>query len=223
MKKIAICLTILGFAGNIFAQNVNVDIASERGLMSKSASKKIIADGSPYISEAFSTIKIAQFKDQVFTGRYNAYNDEMEVRLPDGKIVALDNKADYSVTFTGENKTYKTASYITDNGTAKNGFLVVINSSDKYAVLKREYIKYYDKVPAVSSYQQDKAASFKREDDSYYAEINGKITPISQKKKTFLKAFPEQAGDLKTFIKKNKINLKKEADLMKTIKYLSTL
>lgn len=223
MKKIALFITLIGLAVNIYAQNVNIDVATERNLMSKTASKKIIADGSPYIEDNFAAIKIEQFDDQVFTARYNAYNDEMEVRLADGKIIALDNNADYTVKFIANNKVYKTSSYITENDAARRGFLVVLKQTDDYTLLKREQVKFYKKVAAASSYQQDKPANFKREDDSYLVQLDGNILNISQKKKTFIKAFPKHSSKLKTYIKKNKINLKKEEDLIETVAYLSTL
>jgi uncharacterized protein with FMN-binding domain len=223
IKKFKITLILLVFTGIINAQSVNVDIATERNLMSKSTSAKVDADGSPYIEDVFLSLKIDTYTDMIYTGRYNAYNDEMEVKIENGKIVALDNKNEYTVTFTNKNKIYKTYNYTTKKGVAKRGFLVVVKETEKYSLLKREHIKYQEGKQATSSYQKDKPASFKRESDTYFLKLGNKIMFLPQKKKSFLKAFPKKSSDLKSYIKKNKINLKKEEDLKKIVKYLSEL
>ncbi|MCB0398877.1 MAG: hypothetical protein KDD26_04495 [Winogradskyella sp.] len=222
-KLLALILLFLITGIKVNSQNVNIDIATERNLMSKNTSAKIEAEGSPYIDEEFKIIKIEQYQGQTFIGRYNAYNDEMEVKLDDEKIVALDNSSNYKVTFTNSSKTYKTFSYTTENGDLKQGFLVLIEENDNFSLLKREQIKFYDKEKAASTYQKDKPATFRRENDSYYLKLGDKITLLPQKKSSLLKEFPENSDALKTFIKKNKINLKKEEDLKKLSKYLSTL
>lgn len=222
-KLLVLTLIILVLGIEINAQNINVDIATERNLMSKNTSAKIEADGSPYINEDFKIIKIKQYEGQTFIGRYNAYNDEMEVKLGDEKIVALDNSSDYTVTFTNSAKKYKTFSYTSENGNFKQGFLVVVRDKDSVSLLKREQIKFYDKEKAASSYQKDKPATFRREDDTYYLKMGGKIIFLPQKKKSFLAALPEHSDKLKSFIKKNKINLKKEEDLIQITEYIGTL
>ena len=223
IKRFAFVLVLLLITSNINSQTINVDVATERGLMSKNVSNKINAAGSPYVDENFSAIRIDQYSDKVYTARYNAYNDEMEVKVEGGKVVALDNTSELTVSFTAKNKKYKTYSYTTEKGASKRGFLVVLDDTEKYALLKREYIKYYEAEEAASSYQQDKPATFRREDDTYFLKMDDKMMSIPLKKKSFLKAFPEHSSDLKTYIKKNKINLKKEADLKQVISYISEL
>ncbi|WP_299127362.1 hypothetical protein [uncultured Winogradskyella sp.] len=223
MKNIALYFIVSLFIGNCYAQSVNIDMATERGLMSKAASKKINAIGSPYINESFNPVRIKQFNDQIYTGRYNAYNDEMEIRLSDGKIVALDVNADYSLIFTQTNKTYVTTNFPNKNGTSRRGFLVLVDDSERHNLYKKEFIKYYDKVLAASTYQQDKPASFKRESDTFYLELNGETKLVPQKKKDLIKVFPEHGSNIKSFIKKNKLNPKNEEDLIKIVDYLSTL
>ncbi|WP_299522830.1 hypothetical protein [Winogradskyella sp.] len=221
IRKFTIVI-LLAFVSNIHSQTV-IDLASEYGQMSKNASGKLDAEGSPYIQEDYKSIKIDKYGDIIYSARYNAFNDEIEVKLDDDNILALDNSKDISVTFISDNKVYKTFSYTNEDKISKRGFLVVVEESESYSLLKREYIKYYEGQKAASSYQQAKPATFKREGDTYYAKLDDKIVFIPQKKKSFLKAFPEQSSDLKTYIKENKINLKKETDLKKIIKYLSGL
>jgi len=221
--KISIGLFLCSLFSVIKAQNVNVDMVTELNLMSKNISSKITAEGSPYINETFSQTRIAQYKDRVYSARYNAYNGEMEVMTNDSKVIALDNNGDFEITFTSPKKIYRTISYVTDNNTSKRGFLVVLSDNDNNSLFKEEHIKYYEKVEALSSYQQDKPAKFNRVDDSYYIKMNEKVTFVPQKKKDFLKAFPEHASKLKSHMKTNKLNPKNEDELVKIVNYLSTI
>ncbi len=221
MKRLTTVLVLLVFTVTMNAQTV--DIATERGLMSKNISKKVDAEGSPYVDENFRPLKIDKYGNKIYTGRYNAYHDEMEVKLSDGKIVALDNSSDLEVTFTSDNKVYKTYSYTTENDYTKRGFLVVIEETETFSLMKREFVKYYEGQIGASHYQSDKPATFRRESDTYYAKMGDKIMFIPLKKKSFISAFPDHSSEIKKYIKDEKIKLKNEEDLIKILKYISEL
>ena len=223
IKKISLGLVLCSLFSVIKAQNVNLDMVTESNLMSKNISSKVIAEGSPYINEKFSQIRITQYKARVFNARYNAYNGEMEVMTNENKVIALDNNVDFEVTFTTPKKIYRSISYVTDKDMSKRGFLVVLSDNDNNSLFKEERIKYYEKVEASSSYQQDKPAKFDRIGDSYYIMMNDKVTFVPQKKKDFLKAFPNQANQLKSYMKANKLSPKDEDELINIINYLSTI
>ena len=223
VKQVALGLWFFSLFSTSLAQNVTIDIATERGLMSRNISSKIVAIGSPYIDKNFQPVLITQHKDKVYSARYNACNGEMEVKINDKKIIALDNIADLEVLFTFSNKKYRTISYITKNENSKRGFLVVISENNNYTLLKEENVQFYEKVKAASSYHKDKPANFKRGNDNYYLKLSDKTIFIPLKKKDLLKVFPDKANELKSFIKKNKLNPKNEEELIKIIKYIYTL
>lgn len=208
-----------------FSQNVNVDIASERGLMSKTLSPKISAQGSPYIDENYQPVKIPSFDNKVYMGRYNAYNGEMEIKVKQDVVIALDiNSAEYEVVFLNQGKTYKTFNYTTERGITMKGFLVVVNEGENATLLKAERIKYYDKVPAASSYQQDKPAKFRKESDVFYIKTKTDIVQhLPTKKKDLLKAYPKHSKAIKAYLKENKIKLSREEDLIKVVEYLGSI
>lgn len=217
--KSLLALSLLIFVTSIYAQNVNVDFTSERAIASRNISPKVTANGSPYINEIYLPIKISQYPSKIFSARYNAYNGEMEVKINEEKIIALDNTAEYKVIFTGTNKTYVVQDYITSDGMSKRGFLVVIDSKEKYTLFKEERVKFYEKVTAATSYQQDKPAKFKKESDRFYLKKGSKVVFIPQKKKDLIKLFPE----VKSYMKKNNLNPKNEEDLIKLIQYSQQL
>jgi hypothetical protein len=205
------------------SQSVSLDFARERSLMSNDLNSKIIADGTPYIDENFSLVRIRQYKEKLYNARYNAFNGELEVKIETDKVIVLDRKTDFEVVFTLTNKTYRAVDYINEKSISKRGFLVVFSEDKNYSLFKEEHIQYFEKVEATSSYQQDKPARFKRDDDVYYLKLDDKVTFVPQNKKDFIKAFPEQSKKLKSYMKENKLNPKKEDELLTLVKYLSTI
>lgn len=205
------------------AQSVSLDFATESNLMTRNANAKVIADGSPYIDENFLAIRITQYKDKLYSARFNASNGVLEVKINNEKVISLDRKAEFEVVFTSTNKTYRAVDYIDQNSNSRREFLVVFSEDKNYSLFKEERIKYFEKVEAISSYQQDKPARFKRDDDLYYLKLNNKTNFVPQRKKDFLKAFPKQSKKLKSYMKKNKLNPKNEDELITIIKYLSTI
>jgi hypothetical protein len=224
MKKTILTSFLLSlFSILSFCQGSNsIDIATEKLYMSSDASRPVDAVGSPYVNKNFLPVRVKGYDDQIFTGRYNAYNGEMEINLGT-KIIALDTSKDYQVMYTQNNKIYKTYNYSSPNGISKRGFLTVVNQNGDNALLKSEIIKYYDKVPAATSYQTDKPAKFVQESDEYYIAKGKVITPLPTRKKDLLKAYNKDAKKIKTYLKENKISLKKEKDLIKLAGYITTL
>ncbi len=166
---------------------------------------------------------ITQFKDKIYSARYNAFINEMEVTLENAKVIALNPNSDYVVTFTTTNKVYKAVNYVDDNEVSKKGFLVLLSENEKCSLFKEERIKFYEKTVATTSYDKEIAAKYKRVDDNYYIKLGDKTTFLPQRKKDFLKLFPNEEKKLSTYMKKNKLNPKNEDELISVIKYLSTL
>jgi uncharacterized protein with FMN-binding domain len=206
------------------AQNINIDIATESFLSSRNASSRITADGSPYIDDNFSGVRISKYKNKVYNARYNAFNGELEVKIENDRIIALDFNDNVEVTFTLTDKKYRAVDYVKENSTSKKGFLVVLSESQNLTLFKEERIKFFEKVEAASSYQQDKAAKFQREDDLYYIKASDNMIKfLPKRKKDFLRVFPKQSKKLKSYLKENKLNPKNEDELITIIKYLSTI
>ena len=74
-----------------------------------------------------------------------------------------------------------------------------------------------------SSYEKEKAAKFIKESDTYYLNFNNETKILPQNKKQFLNSFQEYEVKLKSYIKKNKLSLKNENDLITIASYLSSI
>jgi hypothetical protein len=191
--------------------------------MTRNANSKVIADGSLYINENFSPIYITQYKDKLYSAIFNASNAVLEFKIDNDKVISLDRKAEFEVVFTSTNKTYRTVDYIDQDSNSRKEFLVVFSEHENHSLFKEERIKYFEKVTAASSYQQNKPARYKRDDDLYYLKLNDHTNFVPQSKKDFLKAFPKQSKKLKSYMKENKLNPKNEDERIAIIKYLSTI
>ncbi|GGI56584.1 hypothetical protein [Winogradskyella haliclonae] len=205
-----------------YSQTVTLDFSEQVLNKSSEASRPLDAVGSPYVNEKFLPIKIKGYENTLYTGRYNAYNGEMEINLGT-KIIALDKNLDYQITFTQKNNIYRTFKYSSPSGISKSGFLNIVNETPSYTLLKEEIVKYYDKVPAVTTYDQEKPAKFVKEDSNFYLKKGNVIRPFPTKRKDLLKAYPKNAKKIKSFLKEKKISLKKEEDLIKLAGFLATL
>lgn len=227
IKKIAFYLSILFFIPFVGQSQQVLDFASEVGFSPKNISRAMPnVIGSPYVSEDYQQVKINSVENKIYSGRYNAYINEMEILVAAGRDpIALDiSNNDYEVLFLNNNKLYKTFNFESNRGITKRGFLVVISEENDIMLLKEEIIKFYDKVAASSSYDQDKPAKFRREDDNYYIKLkSGRIVYLPSKDKDIAKAFPEYSKEIMAFVKKNKLKTKKEEDLIKVANYIGSL
>ena len=82
--------------------------------------------------------------------------------------------------------------------------------------------KFKDKVPVKDSYTKEQPATF-IDSESYYIKKDRVLFPVSNKKKKFLKQFPEESNELNKFIKSEKINLKNKNDLIEIFKHYDSL
>ena len=223
LKKIWVALICFGLHSNMaISQNQGLDLA-EIDLNIKNISTTVLAEGSPYITEEFLSLKLEDFTTKIYSGRYNAYNGEMEIKLSDDKIIALDNNADYTITFIASNKKYKTYTYKDADLNLQREFLVVVSKDSSFTLLKKEHIKFQDKVKPKSSYDKEKPAKFIKANDTYYLNFENNTRVLSLNKKQFLSSFPKTEVQLKSYIKKNKLSLKDENDLIKIVAYLSSI
>lgn len=205
------------------------DQLSARGsiLTTKKASRsKVKVKGTPYIIEKFLPIKISGQEEKNFQGRYNGYNGDMEVLdVNEGTVFVLNRYlTNYDVMFTGLNKTYRCYKFNSDDGSTINGFFVKLSENKGLSLLKKENVKFFKEVKAVSTYDKARDAKYKRGNDQYFIKISdNNAVEFSTKKKDIAKLFPEHSKNILGYIKSNKLNTKIEADLINLVTYISGL
>ena len=181
-------------------------------------------EGSAYINEIFVPAKMSTAKNKVFSVRYNAFNDEMEIKGENDIIYGIDkNRKDILIHFSNPKQTYQTFNYTIDNQ-GLLGYFVKLNFDSELLLLKKESTIYVEEKISKTTYGASKPAHFKRAQDKYFIKI-GKNNAIElpKNKKEIAKLFPEFEKETLSFIKKNKIKLKNETDLLELIEYLNSL
>ncbi len=93
----------------------------------------------------------------------------------------------------------------------------------KINLLKNYSTRYEQGQEAKSSYSSRTNSKFVTKVELYCSLDNGPLVEIPTKKDAFIKMFPDKNAEIKDFISKNKINLKKEKDIIETFVYYNGL
>ena len=177
--------------------------------------------GSPYLNKAFLHAKVGDVVQNALL-RYNACQDEFEFINSKNDTLVLNNAAAFStITITNPKAVYQYVNFTEKSGKFNTGYLINLYEKNGYILYKRQKIKYYDAIPAKSSYDTSTQARFVPLKDTFFLKkIDGEIFELPSNKKGFLKLFPEKKTEIEIFIKQNDIDLEKEQDLIKLIGYL---
>ena len=176
--------------------------------------------GSPYLNEEFvvGTVTIKGEESYQTLLRYNAFNDELEMR--NGNTTNAVMKRDYITVRLG-NEVFSVHPYAYEGG-IKNGYFNALNEGNA-VLLRRRQVILREGQAATSSYGKDKPPRFELE-ESYYLSMDGEpAQPVKLNKKGVLTALSGSNKDLGSFIKKNKLKLKSEAEVLQLLEHYNTL
>ncbi len=209
------------------------DIGSNQALMEGSGSfittinkKNQKAIGSPYLYEDFTVAKISAMPTEVYNIRYNAYTDEIEVKVGEDKVQNFNKSiSNVVITFINDDLKLTPLNYInSDDGMQRGYFVPLTDDNGKIKLFSKKQVKYYKAKLAITGYDKDKPAEFKNISDTHFISINGAYArELPSKKKDIANLFPKNSKEVLNFIKKNKIKTSREEDLIELIGYLNTL
>lgn len=168
-------------------------------------------DGSPYLHTSFVTsiIKNKTNTYQVPT-RFNTYNNTFELKLAD-QISTLKKEEYQEVNF--ENHTYIAYQYNNEPTYFE------ILSSGSHTLMALRKTNFTESKEATTTYGTNKPARFSPSTTYFYFKENSKnIIELKLKKKEVLKVFNNK-NNMDQFIKENKLNLKKENDLIRLFSF----
>ena len=180
-------------------------------------------EGSAYINENFVPAKISTAKNKVYYVRYNAFNDEMEIKGENDIIYGLNKEREnLLINFSNPKQTYQLFDYTLDSNDLQ-GYFIKINFDSDLLLLRKERIVHVDEKISATTYGTNRPAHFKRAKDNYFIKVGeNNAIELPKNKKEIAKLFPEFENETLSFIKKNKIKLKNETDLLKLIEYLNS-
>lgn len=227
MKKIIIPSLFALLALETYAQNSRY--SSGFGIdgrniysMKKEANAEVI-DGSPYLVEKLMPATIEGFEGTQLL-RYNEVKDEMEYQSPEGEMYIVAKRDVDRITFKNAPlRTFVRTTYYNNEKSEKNGYLLVVKELEKSAIYKKELIKYVPKKTADNSYSQSVNAHYRRGNDEFYIKNGENIYFVPRKSKDFIALFPGMEAKIGEYIKKNKIDLKDQSDLIELTTFINTL
>jgi len=222
VKNHLLILTVL-LTSIIYGQHSDVEniYLNSTSLTSIDLSSKKIT-GSSYINKTFSNAQISNQKT-VYSMRYNAYLDKMEVEL-NGQAYYLPMSSNYSITFKDLNKTYQVLDFKNKDIESK-GFFVVLFAGENISLFIKEKIKLNKEVPAKLGFTKYEPPTLSRSKDKIYFILkdNLEATILPKKKKDILKLFSNNAKLVQKYAKENKLSFKNKNDLVLIFKYYNTI
>ncbi|MDN3723396.1 hypothetical protein QRD02_03300 [Aequorivita sp. SDUM287046] len=152
--------------------------------------------------------------------RYNAFADEIEIKknnfdenysalVQDPNIfVKMGNDLFHFVPFEGSNE--------------KGGYFNVLIDGQTYDLYKKTTAIFREPQKAKTSYERDLPPSFVKT-TTYYLVHNGTFLEMPSSKSKVLKMMDKKSDEIKSYIKKNNIDIDKEADMIALVSYFDSL
>ena len=209
---------------NLYFNRSLQDFASKMQLSDGAPGYKITegritdVEGTEYLNESFKKGEIYTSENDRFTGipmRYNAYRGEIEVRMPDSIVWSLTrNGGILKVNLNEMVLVYR--NFLSNDG-EKSGYLSLIYKG-KNLLFRRDYKVFMPGKQSDGIVNEIPPKIVDRPKEFYIQTDAGK--PKYFKTSSDLsEILGNHSQEMKSFIKKEKINIKKEADLIKLITY----
>ncbi len=176
-----------------------------------------VIEGSPYTNEAFvkgefTTIDNSRYSDLML--RYNVFYDRMEFKLENDSVFFISEPEKIRLL------QIENTNYVYLPKTKNNGGYFELKYDQRIKLLIKNDIDFLHPTKK-EAYLEDKAPRFKRNPDKYYIQTEENSLILISNKKNLYEAFTQIANELKTYLKKEKINLRKEDDLLKLMVFLN--
>ncbi|MDP4205363.1 MAG: hypothetical protein Q8859_05140 [Bacteroidota bacterium] len=176
-------------------------------------------NGSPFLSDEFKSGEIETVKGLIYKGldlRFNIYQDQVEFKQDKrAYMVPKDN-------FIKSAKIGEDIFILASVGQNKASTYYRKITNGKVTLLEKYNVAYNEAQKRVA-YSDPKPAEYVRQSNDYYLLIatDGFAHKISGVK-SINELFPLKENEIKDFLKKNKLGVKKEADLIRVAEFLSS-
>ena len=180
-------------------------------------------EGTPYLDDEFIKGTVYTTSKQKIIDipvRYNIYNDNLEFKSPEAKILAVSKPETLELIDFGKYK-MKHTSYI-DTKQTRYSFLI-LQEEGKATLFAKPEVFFQEGVKG-DGIRPSKAAEFIRKPDSYYISIDNKPAAKIDNKKDLINVLSEHQEEISEFLKQNKVkNITKDAQLQAIVKYYNSL
>lgn len=171
--------------------------------------------GSIYNSLRFKKASINEEKSGSFDAevRYNIYTDEMEY-TSDNEFFMV--KQDPSIHIRIDDEYFYYCDFTSKRFVSKRGYYVLVELSDAYAIYKKYDLEITDPKKFGGTDGTPTPGVIKVV-SKYYLEENGIIMELPLNRKEMLALFNDKEKELESYIKKNKLKLRKEEDIIQLV------
>ncbi len=231
MKRQLILLLFLLFTTNFtFAQKMyeiqnSLDFFKVNKLNSGDWNNMLTAndiEGSPYLNEEFVPGTIYTTSKQKYVDvplRYNIYNDQMEFKTPENKVMAMAVPEIIEAIEIGNLKMV----YISYSNSKKvlHGFFKVLAEGEASLYSKSNVV--FKDAEKSKGYDEPEPARFVKQADVYYIRLGAGPAKKVRNKKDLNEIFTAHKSEITSFIKKNKVKPNKPEKLKKLVLYYNSL
>lgn len=233
MKKLQFSLLLIlcfsvGF--NSIAQNAtDLDQTNNEYLSTKTVPIYTGVDkyaGSPYSKENFERGNVFKNGKLVANNvglRYNVKQEHIELKqdLNSTKIVANVVKPSEEIYVKIANNVY--IFFASQSEEMQDGYYLVLHEGEKLNFYKKEIKEFIEGKKSINSITRDIAPSYKDKEAYYVADNSGTLIKLANSRNNRLNVFPDSKKELKRYIKDKRLNISKEADFLKLIRYYNTI
>lgn len=209
-------------SAKVYSQYLN-DQATGKPIIMKTYTDIV---GSPYLSDdwAKGVVKLDNgdtYKDNLYL-KYNQLNDELYFRSKNDETLAFVNSVkEFTITYGNDN--------VIEEKHYKNGFKNIpgANSNTNFEILADGTVQLLKRVSVtISESKEFNSAVIKKAFErnyKYYLIIGNNVSQVRSDKNTILKVLGNKRGEVETYIKTNKLNLKSDSELAQVIKYYNSI
>jgi len=173
--------------------------------------------GTPFLNDDFETGKVKLRNGKTYEGplRYDIYSDQIEFQTTDGNVYEIRNPETVEKITIGDQNFL---CFFKEEGRKLEGIYEELVNGDLTLLAKhRVYLK--DAVPAKPYIEARPATFIKKKSEYIIVDTEGDVIPVKNKKDVL--GLEGGSGDIKAYIKKNKIQVSNEKDLVALIAYLN--
>ncbi|WP_405208268.1 hypothetical protein [Aquimarina sp. LLG6339-5] len=178
-------------------------------------------DGSIFKSLKYKDASVIDEKSGTFDAklRYNAYSDALEFKKGSELFELLKNPTAHARI---DGDYYYYCNFKTQRGLKRPGYYVLVELNEQYRIYKKYNVKITepDKRGSASGTATPGKVQIKTK---YYLEERGVIMELPMNKKKVLAALGDKEEELKTYMKKEKIKVRKEEDLIRLVSRYNAL
>jgi hypothetical protein len=179
--------------------------------------------GSPYLSKEYQLGYVLTGKNVRYTDvplRYNIYTDEIEFKNADGQALAID--------FPGNIKEVKIGHdlfiyhlYQADKKLLKAGYFRLLNRGKAQGLVKYRMI--FKEAEPAAAYKDPQPPKFERKPPVFYVSLNKKPAVPIKNLKGLLSVLKDHKKEIESFVRKQKIKVRREGDLKRLLAYYNSL